>query len=78
MDTVEVRATIGQCGNYIGSGGDAKEATAIISPIRIIQDTDGTLVIRWGCSRYFDCSDRECEFSKAARDMRRQLKAERF
>jgi len=71
MDTVEVRATIGRCSDYIGPGGDTKEATAVITAIRIIHDADGALVIRWGCSRYFGCNDRECEFSKAARDMRK-------
>lgn len=71
MDTVEVRATIGECVNYIGASGQGKRVATVISPIRLIHNTDGTLVIRWGCSRYFDCNDLECEFSRATREMRK-------
>ncbi|MGB9959586.1 MAG: hypothetical protein ACPLKQ_03570 [Candidatus Bathyarchaeales archaeon] len=37
--------------------------TVIISPIRIVDDGNGTVQISWGCSRGAFCKDKNCRYS---------------
>jgi len=54
------------CYDWKDSNGETSRKTVIISPIRIIENGDGTVQISWGCSRGAFCKDQKCRYSHAA------------
>ncbi|MGB9960490.1 MAG: hypothetical protein ACPLKQ_08270 [Candidatus Bathyarchaeales archaeon] len=56
------------CYDWKGGSGEASRKTVIISPIRILDDGNGTVQISWGCSRGAFCKDKNCRYSHAAEE----------
>jgi len=75
---IQAVSEIGMCNGYIGDSGEESGVNIVVSPLRVVEGLedsgDTRYRIYWGCSRYYWCENRQCEFSRRFRE---ELKAAR-